>query len=136
MVTVAEGDPGFTLDVTLDLSDERNAVLDMRASLHYLETALLEEWGIQVVQFSELADVPLLTADGLRLAHHNGLVDLNLFTDAFPVDDIITGVTDGIPGIDLTMSELAWVGDTVAEGVDGPSGGLNYTHGTDAPKPA
>ena len=78
---------------------------------------MLEEWGIQVVQFSELADVPLLTADGLRLAHHNGLVDLNLFTDAFPVDDIITGVTDGIPGIDLTMSELAWVGDTVAEGV-------------------
>ena len=129
MVTVAEGDPGFTLDVTLDLSDERNAVLDMRASLHYLETALLEEWGIQVVQFSELADVPLLTADGLRLAHHNGLVDLNLFTDAFPVDDIITGVTDGIPGIDLTMSELAWVGDTVDEGVAGPSGGLNYTHG-------
>ena len=129
MVTVAEGDPGFTLDVTLDLSDERNAVLDLRASLHYLETDLLEEWGIQVVQFSELADVPLLTADGLRLAHHNGLVDLNLFTDAFPVDDIITGVTDGIPGIDLTMSELAWVGDTVAEGVDGPSGGLNYTHG-------
>ena len=58
--------------MTLDLSDERNAVLDMRASLHYLETALLEEWGIQVVQFSELADVPLLTADGLRLAHHNG----------------------------------------------------------------
>ena len=128
MVTVAEGDPGFTLDVTLDLSDERNAVLDLRASLHYLETDLLEDWGIQVVQFSELADVPLLTADGLRLAHHNGLVDLNLFTDAFPVDDIITGVTDGIPGIDLTMSELAWVGDTVAEGVAGPSGGLNYTH--------
>ena len=56
-------------------------------------------------------------------------MDLNLFTDAFPVDDIITGVTDGIPGIDLTMSELAWVGDTVAEGVAGPSGGLNYTHG-------
>ena len=129
MVTVAEGDPGFSLDVTLDLSDERNAVLDMRASLHYLETDLLEEWGIQVVQFSELADVPLLTADGLRLAHHNGLVDLNLFTDAFPVDDIITGVTDGIPGIDLTMSELTWVADTVAEGVAGPSGGLNYTHG-------
>ena len=128
MVTVAEGDPGFSLDVTLDLSDERNAVLDMRASLHYLETDLLEEWGIQVVQFSELADVPLLTADGLRLAHHNGLVDLNLFTDAFPVDDIITGVTDGIPGIDLTMSELAWAGDTVAEGIDGPAGGLNYTH--------
>jgi hypothetical protein len=129
MVTVAEGDPGFTLNVTLDLSDERNAVLDLRASLHYLETDLLDEWGIQVVQFSELADVPLLTADGLRLAHHNGLVDLNLFTDAFPVDDIITGVTDGIPGIDLTMSEFTWVADTVAEGVTGPSGGLNYTHG-------
>ena len=129
MVTVTEGDPGFTLNVTLDLSDERNAVLDMRASLHYLETDLLEEWGIQVVQFSELADVPLLTADGLRLAHHNGLVDLNLFTDAFPVDEIIMGVTDGVPGLDdLTMSELAWVEDTVDEGIEGPAGGLNYTH--------
>ena len=131
VVTVEEGDPGFSLDLRLDLSDEQNAIIDLSASLFYVETALLEEWGIQVVQFSELADVPLLTADGLRLAHHNELVDLNLFTNAFPVSDIINGATSGIPGLEgLQMSELAWVSDTVAEGMVGPAGGLNYTHST------
>ena len=131
VVTVEEGDPGFSLDLRLDLSDEQNAIIDLSASLFYVETALLEEWGVQVVQFSDLADVPLLTADGLRLAHHNGLVDLNLFTDAFPVADIINGATSGVPGLEgLQMSDLAWVSDTVAEGVEGPAGGLNYTHST------
>ena len=131
VVTVNEGDPSFSVDLRLDLSDERNAVIELSASLFYIETDLLEDWGIQVVQFSELADVPLLTADGIRLAHHNGLVDLNLFTDAFPVSDIINGATADIPGLeDLVMSDLAWVSDTVAEGMVGPAGGLNYSHST------
>ena len=52
----------------------------------------------------------MITADGIRLAYHNDIVDLTQFTNQFLVGDIVEGLGNTIAGVgDITMSDLEWV---------------------------
>ncbi|MFL2984786.1 MAG: hypothetical protein ACJZ5B_04830 [Candidatus Poseidoniaceae archaeon] len=42
---------------------------------------------------TDKATLPVITSDGIRLAYHNGLVDLTEFTSQFPVESIADGIS-------------------------------------------
>ncbi|MDE0858017.1 MAG: hypothetical protein OSA38_05565 [Candidatus Poseidoniaceae archaeon] len=127
-VNVPEGSKAMDIHITLDLRDESAATLGFTAGMHYLDAATLDDWGVSLMDAAEKATVPIVTADGIRLAYHNGLVDLSNFTSQFPVDVIAEGVSSTVAGIDtIEMSEMRWISTTPAIG-SRPAGGLNYSH--------
>ena len=131
-VWVEDGTKALDLNLVLDLRDENAATVDFVAGLYYLDEATLSDWGINMFEVSSDASVPVITSDGIRLAYHNGIVDLTQFTDQFPITDIIEGlastVTDGSE--DIVMSDLTWVSETDGTGNFEQPGGLNYSHST------
>jgi hypothetical protein len=129
-VDVPSGSKALDLHITLDLEDESAATLGFTAGMHYLDQAIMDDWGVSLMSVAERATVPVVTADGIRLAYHNGLVDLDNFTSQFPVDVIAAGVSLAVAGNEtIEMNDLTWVSTQEAVGTQ-PSGGLNYSHST------
>ena len=130
--SVVELDPekeAVSLHLKVDLFDEQAVQIDFVAGIYYLDTATMDSWGISLVELSELATIPQITSDGIRLAYENGIAPLDDFTDQFPVDSVGNAFSESIPGgPNVEMGPLSWVSDSVAEGIDGPAGGLNYSH--------
>jgi len=127
-VVIAEGSKALDLKVSLDLRDEYAATIDFVAGINYLNESLMSDWGISLLNISDSASLPLVTSDGIRLAYHNGLVPLDSFTSAFPINDITSGISDSMGSDEaITMDPLYWVSNSVADGL-GVAGGLNYTH--------
>ena len=129
VVNLDPNDNSLSLHLTVDLFDEQAVQIDFIAGLNYLDEATMTDWGISLMELSELATIPQITSDGIRLAYENGIAPLEDFTDQFPVDTIGEKFSDTIPGNqDIQMSPVTWVSDSIAEGIEGPAGGLNYTH--------
>ncbi len=135
-VWIEEGTKALDINLVLDLSDEYAATVDFAAGLYYLDADTLNEWGINMFEVSSMATIPLITSDGIRLAYHNGIVDLTQFTDQFPVGDIVSGLGDTVAGVgDITMSNLQWVSVADGTGIFEDEGGLNYTHSVGCTEP-
>ena len=126
--SVVELDPSkeaVSLHLKVDLFDEQAVQIDFIAGISYLDSTTMENWGISLVELSSLATIPQITSDGIRLAYENGIAPLDDFTDQFPVASIGNAFSDSIPGgPNIEMGELSWVSDSVAEGIEGPAGGL------------
>ena len=130
--SIVELDPNeeaVSLHLKVDLFDEQAVQIDFVAGINYLDTTTMDNWGISLVELSNLATIPQITSDGIRLAYENGIAPLDDFTDQFPVASIGDAFSDSIPGgPDIQMGQLSWVSDSIADGIDGPAGGLNYSH--------
>ena len=87
----------------------------------------MSEWGISLVDVTKRTN-PWVTSDGIRLAYHNDLVQLDNFTSNFPMDL----VSDAIEGAVSTVGDITLaspLGYQIQCSRDfGFSGGLNYTH--------
>lgn len=131
VVELDPNDEAISLYLKVDLFNEQAVQIDFIAGLKYLDQNTMTDWGISLVELSELATIPQITSDGIRLAYENGIAPLDDFTDQFPVDSIGDAFSDSIPGNqNIEMSQLTWVSDSVADGIQGAAGGLNYTHST------
>ena len=130
--SIVELDPNeeaVSLHLKLDLFDEQAVQIDFIAGINYLDSTTMDSWGISLVELSNLATIPQITSDGIRLAYENGIAPLDDFTDQFPVESIGDAFSDSIPGgPNIQMGQLTWVSDSVADGIEGPAGGLNYSH--------
>jgi hypothetical protein len=130
--SIVELDPNeeaVSLHLKVDLFDEQAVQIDFIAGINYLDSTTMDSWGISLVELSNLATIPQITSDGIRLAYENGIAPLDDFTDQFPVASIGDAFSDSIPGgPNIQMGQLTWVSDSVADGIEGPAGGLNYSH--------
>lgn len=127
-VSIDNSSKAIDLNIKLDLTDESAATLDFIVEMAYLDESILDEWGISLVSVTEKATLPVITSDGIRLAYHNGLVDLTEFTSQFPVDSIADGISSTVGGIEqIEMNEMYWVSDALSDGLS-TAGGLNYSH--------
>ena len=128
-VEIMPEDTGITLDVILDLSDESAAKVDIIAGINHLDQATMEDWGISIVDITENAKIPWVTSDGIRLAYHNDLVELDNFTDNFPINLVGEAIEEAVPDVDnIEIGNLEWVSNSIVEGMTVEPGGLNYTH--------
>ena len=106
-VSIAPETKAIDLNVKLDLRDESAATIDFVAGISYLDDDLLSDWGISLLNLSDTATLPLVTSDGIRLAYHNGLVELDQLTSAFPINDIAGGISDSVGSDEsITMNDL------------------------------
>lgn len=129
-VSIDNSSKALDLNIKLDLTDETAATLDFVVEMAYLDDSILSEWNISLMSVTEKATIPVITSDGIRLAYHNGLVDLTEFTSKFPVDSIADGISSTVGGIEeIEMNEMYWVSDALTDGLSSP-GGLNYSHST------
>lgn len=128
-VSIEEGKKALDIKLTLDVRDESSVTLDFVAAMHYLDNNTLEDWGLSMVAAADHAEVPLITSDGIRLAYHNGLVNLSGVADQFPISTIADGISSTIEGMDtIEMNQMYWVSDSITDGLGEPTGGLNYSH--------
>ena len=131
VVELDPNDEAISLYLKVDLFNEQAVQIDFIAGLKYLDQNTMTDWGISLVELSELATIPQITSDGIRLAYENGIAPLDDFTDQFPVDSIGDAFSDSIPGNqNIEMGQLTWVSDSITDGIEGAAGGLNYTHST------
>ena len=128
-VDIGPNEKALDIKLILDVSDESSATLDFVVALHYLDNQTLEDWGLSMVATGDHAEVPVITSDGIRLAYHNGLVDLSGVADQFPIGSIADGISSAIEGMEpIQMNQMYWVSDSVSDGLGEPTGGLNYSH--------
>jgi len=127
-VSISPEDIGTTLRVTLDMSDEDSVWVSVVAGINHIDESTMADWGISLVDVTENAQIPWVTSDGIRLAYQNDLVELDNFTDNFPMDLIGDAIEDAVPSVgDITISTPSWVSNSQSLGIE-PLGGLNYTH--------
>ena len=128
-VEIGPEDTGITLHVTLDLSDEDSAWVDIVAGINHIDEATMSDWGISLVDVTENAQIPWVTSDGIRLAYQSDLVDLDNFTNNFPMDLVGDAIEGAVPGVgDVTIGSPSWVSQSLPVGIPEPAGGLNFTH--------
>ncbi len=128
-VEITPQDTGITLGVTLDLYDENAATVQVVAGINHIDQSTMDEWGISLVDVTQNAKVPWVTADGIRLAYHNDLIELDDFSTNFPMDKVSQSIKDSTPAEgDITMNSPTWVSQSAEIGIPEPGGGLNYTH--------
>ena len=128
-VELSPQDTGITLDVTLDLSDESSAWIDIVAGINHLDQSTMDDWGVSLVDVTQNAKIPWVTSDGIRLAYQNDLIELDDFTNNFPMGDVGDSIEDAVPGVgNIEISSPTWVSQSIVLGIPEPSGGLNYTH--------
>ena len=128
-VDIPSNEKALDLQVTLDLRDESAAKLEFTIALHYLDETTMTDWGISLMSVAEQAYMPQVTSDGIRLAYHNGLVDLSNISDQFPINTLVEGISSSMAESEaIQMNPMTWVSDSLNSGIVGPAGGINYTH--------
>ena len=70
-------DKGVSLTLNMDMRNENAVTVEMLVGLHYVDGETMNEWGFNVVDNIDNANVPWVTSDGIRLVHHNGIANLS-----------------------------------------------------------
>ena len=109
---------GLEASATLDLRDEMANQLTLEIGMHYLPRSTLDAWGIDLMGSN--IDLPWVTSDGFRLAYHNGLIDLDDFSDAIPLDTVNDTIQQ-YSALDVNMGPLTWLDFN-------STGGLNFSY--------
>ena len=125
VVNIGDSAKSMDLRVVLDLEDENAASIDLIVGLYNVPSSVMNTWGINVM--GGKADVPQITADGIRMAIHTKLLPESMLTSGLDtavggIESAIGGLTDGYS---VGMGDFEWV--SVSQSPLSP-GGLNYSH--------
>ena len=113
-----ENDVGMHAAATLDLRDEMANLLTLEIGMHYIPRSTLDAWGIELMDSN--IDIPWITSDGFRLAYHNGLIDLDEFSDVIPLETV-NDTIQHYSTLDVNMGPLTWLDSN-------STGGLNFSY--------
>ncbi len=111
-------DTSMDIQMTVDARDEENSVVTLGIDLNYLDTSLLDTWGVQ--PFDAGVSLPWISSDGIRMLEEFGFVDLQQLTGMLPLSDIANSFAEQT-GSSVSFSEISF---TPASN----SGGLDFTH--------
>ncbi len=116
---------GVDIEIILDMRDELKSKLAVEVAIYYIDATTMESWGINLVELSSDASIPLVTADGIRLAKHNGMINDSLLKNSFPTEALAVGVNSLLEGNPVTMTEVE-IEPTYKDG------GMDFVHNVDA----
>ena len=125
IVQVSPDDRSLDLRVSIDLSDESNAFVEVIAGIYQIQSSSLSSWGVPDLMPRDKATLPVITSDGIRMAYHTGLLDLDDLSKNIPISGIGQALTDSGGGSSVKMGDFQWIHVSSAP-LD--QGGLNYTH--------
>ena len=125
IVEVSPDDRSLDLRVSIDLSDESNAFVEVIAGIYQIQSSSLASWGVPDLMPKDKATIPVITSDGIRMAYHTGLLDLDDLSKNIPISGIGQALTDTGGGSNVQMGDFQWLHVSSAP-LD--QGGLNYTH--------
>ena len=125
VVEVSPDDRSLDLRVSIDLSDESNAFVEVIAGIYQIQSSSLSSWGVPDLMPRDKATIPVITSDGIRMAYHTGLLDLDDLSKNIPISGIGQALTDSGGGSSVQMGDFQWIHVSSAP-LD--QGGLNYTH--------
>ncbi len=125
IVQVSPDDRSLDLRVSIDLSDESNAFVEVIAGIYQIQSSSLSSWGVPDLMPRDKATIPVITSDGIRMAYHTGLLDLDDLSKNIPISGIGQALTDSGGGSNVKMGDFQWIHVSSAP-LD--QGGLNYTH--------
>ena len=123
-VDIDSDERSLDLSVVLDMTDEESVYIEVTASIYQIQAGAMSEWGISLMS-PQVADIPVITSDGIRMAYHTGLLDVADLAEAMPIGGIGDALASSSPGLSITMGSFQWV--SVAESPLS-TGGLDYTH--------
>ncbi len=123
-VDIDSEERSLDLSVVLDMTDEESASIEVTAGIYQVQAGTMSEWGISLMS-PQVADIPVITSDGIRMAYHTGLLDIADLAEAMPIGGIGDALASSSPGLSITMGSFQWV--SVAQSPLS-TGGLNYTH--------
>ncbi len=124
VVDIGSEERSLDLAVVLDMTDEQAVTIEVTAGIYQVQASALSQWGISLMN-PQVADIPVITSDGIRMAYHTGLLDIADLADALPIGGVGDALESSSPGLSISMGSFQWV--SVAQS---PllTGGLNYTH--------
>tara|TARA_B100000683_G_scaffold163697_1_gene157623 strand:+ start:1 stop:2799 length:2799 start_codon:yes stop_codon:yes gene_type:complete len=125
IVEVSPNDKSLDLRVSIDLSNETSALVEVTAGIYQIQSSTLSSWGVPDLMPRDKAVIPVITSDGIRMAYHTGLLDLKDLSKSIPISGIGQALTDSGSGPSVKMGDFQWIGVSSAP-LD--QGGLNYTH--------
>ena len=125
IVEVSPNDKSLDLRVSIDLSNETSALVEVTAGIYQIQSSTLSSWGVPDLMPRDKAVIPVITSDGIRMAYHTGLLDLKDLSKSIPISGIGQALTDSGSGPSVQMGDFQWIGVSSAP-LD--QGGLNYTH--------
>jgi len=125
IVEVSPTDKSLDLRVSIDLSNETSALVEVTAGIYQIQSSTLSSWGVPDLMPRDKAVIPVITSDGIRMAYHTGLLDLKDLSKSIPISGIGQALTDSGSGPSVKMGDFQWIGVSSAP-LD--QGGLNYTH--------
>jgi len=112
-----EVDQGLGVDITLDFSQsDVYATLAFAIEFRYVDNVTMEAWELDMFDTGGRGTLPLVTSDGMRMAYHSGLLELDQISDAIPLGDLVSGIQEFSTDT-IEMSPVSWDATT-----------LNYTH--------
>jgi len=123
-VDIDSDERSLDLNVVLDMTNEESVSIEVTAGIYQVQAVTMSEWGISLMS-PQVADIPVITSDGIRMAYHTGLLDIADLAEAMPIGGIGDALASSSPGLSITMGSFQWV--SVAQNPLS-TGGLNYTH--------
>jgi len=123
-VDIDSDERSLDLSVVLDMTDEESVSIEVTAGIYQVQAITMSEWGISLMS-PQIADIPVITSDGIRMAYHTGLLDIADLAEAMPIGGIGDALASSNPDLSITMGSFQWV--SIAQSPLS-TGGLNYTH--------
>ena len=117
-VEFSPNDTSMDIQMTIDARDEANSVVTLGIDLNYLDTSLLNTWGIQ--PFDNGVSLPWISSDGIRMLQEFGYVDLQQLTGMLPLTDVANSFAEQT-GSSVSFSDISFTSPS-------DLGGLNFTH--------
>ena len=118
VLSIDEEQPALTIDIIIDARDSSNTEIDMRLSIHHLNSNTLTDW---LVDFDDGGmNLPIITSDGIRMINTELDKDMNDLLNGIPIESLSSGFSE------LFGSDIHFL-DPIFSSSD-LDGGLDFRH--------
>jgi len=118
VLSIQEEQPALTIDIIIDARDSSNTEIDMRLSIHHLNSDTLNDW---LIDFDDGGmNLPVITSDGIRMINTELDRDLTDLLNGVPIESLSSGFSE-LFGSDIHFLEPIFSSSD-------QEGGLDFRH--------
>ena len=118
VLSIDDDQPALTINIVIDARDSSNTEIEMKMSIHHLDSGTLSNWGVNFDDGD--MNIPFITSDGIRMLNNELDDDLTELIDGIPIESISSGFST-LLGTDIQFLEPTF-------SVSDQEGGLDFHH--------